>query len=284
MQLLFEHVTNVTITGRPFSPNHPFRFDAAFPQMRKLTFECELDLNHHYPHLTAIVFKHYEYNSDLAEFVRLNPQLRTIKSPVFNNSMFLASISELPNLENLYLEFLPLQDFPRNSDFPIARFKHVKNFYLNVHTRGSGNIWNDEFGRVLATVQFERLESFSFISSNQDPVEYFLIGMVANHTALQKLTIDAEITLDQSLEIFASLAELKELTITWHERSSYGTWNRILAHVVTSNHTLERFTMHMSYHDSVSAPYLLQFVPDGWRFNTEEATQNPQLLYLERSK
>lgn len=282
LHLWFEHVTNVTISRRPYRANQPFRLDTAFPQMRKLTFDCELDLNYHYPHLKTIIFKHYKYTSEWGEFLRLNPQLRTIKSPVFNNSMFLASISELPYLENLHLVFLPLKYYSRNSNLPRARFPHVKNFALNMNIFSSNNFGSFEFKEILRTIRFDRLESFSFTSGNRDPVD-FLIGMAANNSALQRMTIEAEVTFEQLLVVVASLAELKELTLTWYERSSHGAWNRLLEHVVTSNHTLEKLTVHMSRHDSVTAPHLLQLVPEGWRSNGAEAARNPQLLYVERS-
>lgn len=279
-QILFELATNVTIM---MHASKNFRLDTAFPQMRKLKFDCELDLSHHHPHLTEIVFKHYKYTWDLSEFVRLNPQLQTVQSLLFNNSMFLASLSELPNLENLNLGLVRHQYYLWNDDFPVARFKSVKNFALNMHIREKQVIESDAYVRILATIQFDRLESFSLTSNNVNPND-FLIGMIGENTALQKLTIDADLTFDQLCVMITSLADLKDLTITWRKQSTHGTWNRFLEHIVTSNHSLDKFSIYIPWHFEIDTSDLVDLIPFGWNLTEIVDIQNDALFCLQRLK
>lgn len=269
VNIRFENVTSVALFAFPINVAKFLRLDTAFPQMRKLNFNCELDLNHHFPHLTEITFQHNSFEWDVSEFVRLNPQLHSVDSPIFNNSMFFSSINELPNLENLWLAKLPLKRYNNRNSFETVQFKNVKNFTLTLYDYDDDSTWNELSSQMLEAIQFENLSSFTVYTNNYytlEPLEA-LVGMVAKNALLQNVIFDSKISTFQLSRMVASLKQLKDVTFAWWEpRQPFHTWNRFLQDLIESNHKLEKITVKLPLYSQIDFESSSMIVPSGWSY------------------
>lgn len=286
MNIRFENVTSVTINNAS-KADEPLQLDTAFPQMRKLTFNCHLNLNHHFPHLTEIMFEHNSYGLDLSEFVRLNPQLNSVQSAIFNNSMFLATINGLPNLQSLSFAILPKENYKNHNSFETVQFNNVKHFTVDLRHYNSDLDWNGLLGQLLEAMQFNDLNSFSVYLNNYYHPEAaeFLIGMVGKYTALQNVIFDAEISIDQMSQMIAPLQRLKDFTFTlWESAQTADKWDRFIEQDIASNPELEKLNVKLPSHSRVYSESISNFVPLGWSHTQTLAIQNAELVCFERNK
>lgn len=281
----FLHAADVNIEHFPFEPIEPMRLDISFPRMRKLIIDREVDLIHHYPHLTEFISSIFGWSLNLPgfyDFMRLNPQIRSIDITIYNDAMFLTSLSELlPNLETLSLGLLSANDY--NFDFSsIARFKHVKKFNLNVdlHMRPY-NSWTDRLHQIIDSIEFDSLHSFSVQSLNPESFDY-LIGLIARNSELKNVSINSELSFEQLCRLITPHSKIIELTIDSQETSLRGIWNRFLEHL-TISHSLEKLTVQFFKYGEISYEDLVEIVPFGWSISGIEAKEYPQLIHFHRT-
>lgn len=189
VNISFLNAVDVFLLHTEFEPVDPIR---------------DIDLTNHYPHLTEIVFPaKYGYSDgiDLSGFMRLNPQLQRIESPIFDDVAYLKSLSELlSNLESLSLGVLTSRY--TISSFPLARFENVKKLSLNPYLQGDLRFWSDKFQQLLESLQFDHLESFSVVFDESGPLD-FLIEMIVQNAQLQHLLIHSELTFEQFSRLIA---------------------------------------------------------------------------------
>lgn len=280
----FVHVKKVTVYNLGIVKT--IRLDQAFPLMEVLNIDRQRDLDQHYPHLTTIKFPlQYGYSdvSDLSDFVRLNPQLRNFDSPIYNNATYLTSLSDmLHNLESLSLGALLSEEYTFDA-FPIARFKRVKSFSLNVNLYANARLWTSALRQILASIQFDQLESFSLHPTRPQSID-FLIGLIVRNTALRSVVVESELTFDQLTALVTSLPVLKELTVDWQKASTLGVLREILEHVIRSNHNLETFTVRLSQYDQLTFADVAELIPHGWSCNEASAMENNKLIHIERQR
>lgn len=254
--------------------------------MEVLNIDRQRDLNQHYPHLTTVRFPLlYGYSdvSDLSEFVRLNPQLRNMDTPIYNNVTYLTSLSDsLPNLDSLSLGALLSEEYKFDA-VPIARFKHVKMFSLNVNLYANARLWTSALRKILASIQFDQLESFSLHPTRPESIN-FLIELIVRNAALRSVTVESELTFDQLSALITPLPVLKELTIDWQKASTLGVVRRFLEYVIESNHSLKKFTVRLSQYDRLIYSDLVDFIPSGWDYNETNAVQNRKQVDIERRR
>lgn len=283
VNISYPNATHVVLNDHDdYFPVDRFRLDVAFPQMQHLAVDCRIALHNHYPHLIEALFgKNYGHPHylapELSVFIRLNPQLRRIKTPAFNIATYLPNLSDLPHLEYLSLGLLWKSDY--NIFAPsIARFKHLKQFSLNVdeYSMVSGNMLPQE---LLSSMQFDRLESFTVYSRNPTNPD-FLIAMMAKNTQLQNVTINSEFSFNNLSNLIQALPQLKELNIIWHKQFFGVILNQFLEHVILSNLSLEQFSISISGYNAMNYEDLLEFVPPGW--NVMDSRCTPKLLQLQR--
>lgn len=284
MNVSFGNVTNVTL--HHIGSINPMQLDVAFPQMQELTIGRQADLTNHYPNLWAISFpKSYGYSdiTSLSKFAKLNPQLRKLDSAIFNCDTYLTSISEmLPNLEILSLTTFPTKQYTINS-LPIARFKHVKQFTLEIdNSCGFINLVGNSLRQLLESIQFDQLQSFTMQSVRRDLLD-FLIELIVRNTALHSIEIRAELSFAQLSALITPLPQLKDLSVILKHPPERGPIRRLLELVIASNHALETFTIRIDEDSWMSYRDVLTFVPPGWSFDNAMAAQNPQLVELKRT-
>lgn len=286
VNLIFLHATDVILEHFLFESIEPMRLDISFPRMRKLIIDRETDLIDHYPHLTEIVFPSFFFSVAMPgfyDFIRFNPQLRSIEMPILNNVTFLTSLSELlPNLETLSLGLFSANDYTIDS-FPTARFKHVKKYTLNVDLYiRPFNSWTDSLHQIIDSIEFDCLDSFSVLSLNPESFD-LMIELIAKNTELRNVTINSELSFEQLCRLIAPLSKLMALTIASYEPSLRGIWNRFLEHIITNNYSLENINVQLFNYGEITHEDLLEIVPIGWSVSGIDTTQHPQLLHLERS-
>lgn len=288
VNMSFANATDIRITTNDYFPNDPFRLDKAFPQMQKLQVGCSIDLHHHYPHLTNVMFyilymegRQAGYNPrDLPTFLRLNPQLSRIESPAYNISSYLPNLSELPNLQSLSLRLLPRIAYGFAPQ-PITRFRHVKDFSVQVDSYGEAHNGEELQKEILASIQFDQLESFSVKSYNPANLN-FLIETIVKNTALRTVEINAVFTFEQLATLVASLPQLNELNIIWKGESSGLVLNEFLEYIGANNHSLHNINVDFNKYKGLRFENLLRFIPSGWSYSQTIAHQS-NLLQLKSS-
>lgn len=284
--IFFPNATTVVTDESVYLPNDPFQLNTAFPQMQKLVVKGLINLQHHYPKLTEVSFdlgpmgQHFT-SSELSLFFRLNPQLRHVKTPAFNSATYLISLSELPNLENLFLELVQSTVYTVHAP-PIVRFRYVKSFSLDVDAYMASSL-DGPAGELLASAQFDQLESLSAYTrkfSNRD----FLIDFMSRNTALQNVTMYSIFNEVQMAKLIDALPQLREVNLIWQPESLQSTLDEFLRHVDTSNHSLQILNVHFSSFLDITYEQLLESVPPGWNVKYAAYMRNSQILRLERSK
>lgn len=280
----FEHVKKVTVHNVGLVKS--IRLDKAFPLMEILIIDRQRDLNQYYPHLTTVKFPLlYGYSdvTDLSDFVRLNPQLRNLDTPIYNSVTYLTSLSNvLPNLSSLSLGALLSEEYTFDA-FPIARFKRVKMFSLNVNLYANARLWTSALREILASIRFDQLESFSLHPTRPESLN-FLIGLIVRNTALHSVIVESELTFDQLSALLTPLQQLEELTVDWQKASTLGVLSRFLEHVIESNHNLEKFTVRLSQYDRLTFADLVEYIPVGWGYNEGSVKENKKLVHIERRR
>lgn len=196
----FLNATDVTLERRGADDIPPIRLDVAFPRMQKLTTNSVKDLNHHCPYLNETILNlwtNYPHLPTILEFIRLNPQIRSIELPLLSDETYLKTMSEfLPNLESLSLR---LSEVLLVRPLPVAQFKHVKHFTL-ADGRVQAILWNQKDIRpTLKSLQFDILESFTVAKSIHPTATDFVVDLIIQNTALQNVTIDSELDIGFSL-------------------------------------------------------------------------------------
>lgn len=264
----------------------PIRLDKAFPRMQKLTVINELDLNHHYPYLTETIFNTVgvlRNMSTLLEFMRLNPQLSHIELPIWNDAAYLETSSEL--LSNLYSLTLTIHSraYTINA-LSVARFKSVKKMLVKTDRYVSPHNWNQEnLHQLLASLQFDHLESFTVASTHPNSQD-FIIQLIVRNTELRSVLINSDMSFDQLSRLIEPLPELKELTVACSELLTCVTINRFLEYAIASNHALAKFTILFPHHSDMTKRDLLEFIPRGWSYGEGLASENRRVFQLERSE
>lgn len=283
LNVSFVNASSVILEHYLFDPNDAIRLDVAFPLMQKLTVNQETILTHHYPYLTDITLQLFctkPIDNYLSNFMRLNSQLRRIESTVFDDSTFLLSISELlPHLESLSLRLLASHYYTFDS-WPKSQFRCVKDFNLTLDFYGP---WTDKLQELLASIEFEQLETFSLYSENVEPLD-FVIGMIVENTGVTNIAIDAQVSFEQLTRLIEPLPKLKELTLSWSEHTSRDLVGRFLEHTIITNHTLDKFTVRLFANDQVTYEDISEFIPFCWNYNEASIIQNARLLQFHRFK
>lgn len=115
----FLNATDITLLRFAGVGVGPIRLDTAFPRMQKITTNSEIDLNHHYQHLNEAKFVSFHLLSDISkllQFFRLNSQLLTIESPLFNQDTFL-NIFKLSTVRLITFVFTLIRGFLKYSAY-----------------------------------------------------------------------------------------------------------------------------------------------------------------------
>lgn len=251
------------------SVKKPLRLDKVFPQMQKLELDYNEDLAYHYPHLTEFVFhdnskQHYHWN--WFDFVRLNPQIRKIKSPNFNNNTFIPSLSRLlPNLESLSVRVLRSTHYHNMAD-EVACFNNVTDFTIDLPVEEHG--WNDDNVReIFESIQFNHLESFT-VNTRVRSSFPFMFKFALESTALKRLSIkNYEVFPWRLAKLVETLPDLKELSISWYDVSTFEALVRFLADTITNEHALEKLNLFNNnfLNDDIEA-----IIPNGWNYKEIE--------------
>lgn len=215
--------------------------------------------------------------------------LHSIRSPIFNNPMFLISVNELPNLQNLCLSILlhPLKTHYDGRSFETIQFKNVKNFTLNLYEHHSDFYWNDLSSQLLEAIEFESLNSFSVYTNNyfNFKVSDFLVEMVRKNELLQNVIFDSKISILQLSTMVASLRELKEITFNWWDPSeTLDTWNRFFHQVIVSHQKLEKLAVKLTPHNPIDYQSLSRAVPSDWGQTQIIVIKNSTIVCFERNK
>lgn len=273
----FVNTTCVFVVDTDRNRADPLPLHTAFPQMEKLATDANLDLNHHYPHLSEIFVSRV---LDLSDMWRLNPQLRRIEIQLSSDPAYFRKLTEwVPNLESLTLMVLK-----REYNFytsPLAQFKNLKNFTLSMDPLGELFFSFDRLHVIFDSIRFDKLESFTLISSRYIALDS-VIPMITQNAALQIVNLNVELSFAQFSEVITNLPELKELTICWHRIKTRPILNRMLEHIIATNHGLNKITIDLVQRPDVTTKAdFLEFLPVGW---TNEENAQPTLLQLVRSE
>lgn len=286
VSILLANVTKVEITHTSGTTNKDnFRLDLAFPQMKSLDISRQMDLDHNYSHLTEFILRASDYQSNIdyyTKFMQFNPQLHTIQLPLFNDGTFLPTINELyPRLESFALEVLNEQYIGHDA-IEITRFSNVKKFSIELYIHGE-SVWTNELREIIASIRFERLESFAVITYVRDSID-FLIEWIVGNTALETVTlVGREMNFEQLTALITPLTKLKVLTMVWTFESTLGVLNRFLAHNIAINGTLENINVEVNQNGQFSYEDMVGMVPRGWNYYEGDIVQNPRLVQLYRS-
>lgn len=247
VNILLKNVTDVIIEHEyGTTAVDQFRADLAFPRMEKLTISYKLNMNYHYPYLTEFILDSWSFVkfNDLLNFMKFNPQLRTVKLPFLHNNTFLTTMSELlPNLESIIFT-IHNYEYAASGAIQTARFKNVRNFQIDLHMNNM-DYWTSDLSQMLMSTQFDRLESFvvKTYNNNRNLIEFF-IEWIAAHTELINVSFDyKELSYQQLIALITPLTQLKALTIVWDERTTLDVLNRFLSDLVTTNSSIQELTV-----------------------------------------
>lgn len=241
---------------------NPLRLDKAFPYMQRLELDHNTDLSFHYPHLNEFLFHDggdQRYHWNWFDFVRLNPQIHRVETPIFNNNTYLPSLSKmLPNLDTLSLR--TLRDiYYHDMAIEIARFNRVK--YFTIDLLLDDRQWNDNVHEMLASIQFTRLESFT-VNTRVWASFSFMLELALENTALQHLSFTSyKVNLQHLNRMVQTLPQLKELIISCYDSSTFDELMVFLGDVISNQYALGTLTLTIKKSDDIE-----EIVPEGWNY------------------
>lgn len=250
-----------------------FRSDLAFPRMQKLKIMYNMDIDHHFVHLTEFILKSSSYVGfhDLLNFMQMNPLLRRIQLPLFNNGSLFTIINErLPNLESMKFDWHNV-DYTGVETTGVNRFRNVKEFALVL--RQYNQDWANELQQMFASIQFDRLKTFDLELQFSDAIDFW-VEWIAGNTELTKLSLThVELSFEQLSAIIAPLKKLKVITIAWRQDSTLDNLHRFLSHVAT-NSSLEHITIDLNYHGPhAKRDSIFAIVPETWTDSQTDAVK-----------
>lgn len=192
-----------------------------FPFMEILHVkEMVLSILQHYPHLTECsIDLNPGTNSNVDQFVRLNPQLRSFRTPMTTDLSFFAILSEmLTNLEKLAIK---ITIDPRDVEPQIVQFKNVTEFTVELDTKFGGHT---DIRNAINNIQFVQLETFKIVTppvADSMSIPFLddpLIEMIVTNRELKKIELSMRVTRQSFNELRQELLELKEISIYWHSQ------------------------------------------------------------------
>lgn len=265
--------------------NSSIALDKAFPDLEQLYVNRLDDVNYNFPHLKHVYLNPPHLNVDaihLINFMRLNPQLETMLTPVPNYPTFFSTLNELlPHLENLFCTLL--QDSALQIDtFHSVRFKQLKRFSIDAAFAGDWFISSRTLREVLDSFNFDGIEGIAVGTDSAGLLDIMIEKLLVKNTAVKDILINANVTFNQLSSLIPRLPELKKLTVNWRDPSTLDVIKKILEFIVTSDHGLEIVCVELPRRDQMTNEDLLEFVPVGWTYDETEAKQNTQLLRLKR--
>lgn len=274
------NVTNVKLSGLWSTREvKEFRMDLAFPRVAKLEIDSLMNLSYQYPHLTEFKLRsRYVDFDDLLGFMQLNPQLRKIQLPFFNNGTFLSIMNELlPNLETLAFYILNGLNYSYFDTIKATRFRNVKAFAIRSYISEDPYYMND-IQKMLSSIQFERLESFD-VTTYQPQTFDFFIGWITRNTGLTTVSIYySGLSSRQWSALIAPLTKLQVLEIT-AENESFDVLNAVLASDVAHKSLLKQITINIPFWCSLTRANICENVLHGWRCNQDDAVKTPVQLF-----
>lgn len=189
---------------------NPIDLKEIFPQMQQLLvyFVHDVPIGQYFPYLTH--FQVYEANpEDLRAFFSLNPQLESVRAPVFSNFVYLAEMYEmLPKLQSLGIDYEEASSVPV---IDVIHLKNVKEFTLNLE-KLHGDITTN-LAESLPLLKFDHLESFKLISYTES--KKILFNWIAQQTQLTNLEFEKfDLTNAELLEVVQKSPQLKTLTVS----------------------------------------------------------------------
>lgn len=249
VNILFESAAAIHLENIFPQENNSLRLDTAFPHMKKLAIDREGDLKYHHPHLAELKFPScWRIDSEpaLFDFLRLNPQIRSVELPILDSIDYLKTLNELlPSLETLSIVLLPSFRYSIVS-YETVRFKQVKHFEMIGDIFDRVDLSTEAIRQLITSIQFDHLESFSITGQTLDARD-MIIELILNNLGLQSITINSEFSFEQMSRLAASLRELKDVSIVWNKETPPDLLNRILEHVGDSNNTIEKCTVRIDH-------------------------------------
>lgn len=215
-----EAVTSVTLAGTHVS-EFSTDLNTFFPKLRKLTIEVEstrnLDcISKAFPHLLELTVK-MSFSYDMSSFVmnalRMNPQIRVVRSSQFGDTAFLRAVNDnLPHLESFAVmtHLYCLYDLNRSGQF--IRFENVMDLSITIGDRDHGG-FSTEHRNVM--VRFDRLKSLELTLHGPGSVDS-LITFAGEYKTLTKLRINSDITHQHLQRIIQLLPVLQEITVEFN--------------------------------------------------------------------
>lgn len=312
----FERVRCLTITDVPVSES--LRLDRVFPRLEQLVLKHVADikfLRRHFPSLLGASIRfapNINASADLLQFIRLNPQIQALGTPLLPDSAYLASVNAmLPHLQSLALF---IQTGAELTAIARVHFERVQNFAVFVHDADDAKM---VVHHILPALHFDRLEQCEISAEidgggdDDQPIRFpatptnatdasddvstatdespelteplgntvdELVELVARNKRLKNVTINrTALTYGQLTYLVRSLPALDELRIDWNQ--------------LPSLYEIRRFLMDPTHVRRVTIPvfgsgwgskHIFQILPADWRVSEVKVVKNRKLLLLTR--
>lgn len=244
----------------------PISLNALFPHMKHLTAGHLMEsIVQHFPHLTGFVMEsdfQDDFDPEMHEFIRLNPQLREFHTSIRKNETYVSYLNEmLPNLESLAMDIFVEDNQPVEGGENI-HFGNVKSFALRLVSM----VPVQSFRQSVCNLTFEHLESYKIQGDmNFDATD--LIEMISVNRNLKFVeAYNVYITIEELEGLVQRLPELKEISI---ECSIYA----LLGGFFMGNHVLDRINLN-DCSDSVNIGTLEEISSSGWLVFESEKVSN----------
>lgn len=267
-----EHASAVEVSVRRWTSK--IRLAEYFPAMQKLDISTLGEMPaiaHHFPQLRHVNLRALDYDlaadSQLLEFIRLNPQIRQFNTPAFqNNHSYIEYVREmLPELETLSIH--DIDDRPSNRTDAV-RFDSVKHYNFASHRLVS---YDADIRDKVPNVAFAQLESIAYSSACPSPRSIDqLIEVLARHQTVKRVNLlgaVAEWSRAQMVRLTECVPRMSELLLSW---SNAQTTVEFMAFLAEPN-GLERVTARV--YSRVTAEEFSATVPDAWEVDYFQVSQ-----------
>lgn len=237
-----------------------------FPNMQALTMKHLKDIYvRHYPNLhnfsLIAASSDNDRNPNVNEFVRLNPQLRSVHTVMRNNASYIAYLNEmLPNLQSLSIEVSESYDIVSNQR--AIHFKNVRKFILKLDFIG-------EQYETIANVTFDQLDTFVLYDSvHMFGIRNEVIKLILNNRNLRAFRTNKCLSNGQILRLVYGLPELEEISIGWASKRP-----NLLNSIFNAKHPkLKRINVCYKY-DTAGIEWVADIIPATWRMERNEGRQ-----------
>lgn len=190
--------------------------DKAFPRVERLYVSHLVDINYNFPHLKHFYMdaSHTNVNAtDLINFMRLNPQLETMLTPIPNYPTFFTTVTELlPRLESLFVVLLPDSALQMGT-FHGARFPQLKQFSIDAGFMGDWFVSSRTLREVLDSLHFDCIEVISVGTDSSGLLDIMIEKLLLENETVKEIKINANATDNQLSLVISRLPELKNLTV-----------------------------------------------------------------------